>query len=116
MNAEMKELLEALGAKLAPMVDAAVKDAVAVAGGPLVASVADPVIDAVDAYVMALMGTAPPANAVAAPTDADSRMTALEKHVAALTVASGHASSSAMVATKVAAVKIAPPETDAPAP
>jgi hypothetical protein len=109
MNAEMKELLEALGKQIAPMVDAAVKDAVAATGGPLVATVADPVIDAVDSYVMSLMGTTAPANAVAAPSDPDSRLTALEKHVAALTVASGHASSSAMTATKVAAVKIAPP-------
>src|SRR5271156_3221565 len=98
ISAEMKEMLEALGEQIAPLGDAAVKDAVQAAGGPLVASVADPVIDAVDAYVLQLMGSVVPANAVAAPTDDASRLTALEKHVAALTVASGHATSSAMVA------------------
>jgi hypothetical protein len=106
MNAEMKELLEALGEKLAPMVDAAVKDAVAAAGGPLVASVADPVIDAVDAYVTQLLGGAAPT--ITAPQDPESRVTALEKHVAALTVASGHATSTAMTAVKTAAAPIAP--------
>lgn len=106
MNAEMKELLEALGKQIAPMVDAAVKTAVA-AASPIAAVVADPVIDAIDAYVIGLLnGTAPPAV-----TSTEDPLVALQKHVAALTVASGHASSTAMLLAKKAVPSVA----DAPA-
>lgn len=114
MNQEMETLLKGLAAELGPMIDKAAKDAVAAAGGPVVAAVADPVIDAIDAYVMSLLGTAPPANSVAAPDDVASRLTSIEKHVAALTVATvGGASHLAALKSTAAAVpnvvKEAPP-------
>jgi hypothetical protein len=105
VNSEMKELLEALGKQIAPMVDAAVKTAVA-AASPVAAVVADPVIDAIDAYVIGLLGgTEPPAV-----TSTEDPIVALQKHVAALTVATGHASSTAMTIAKanVPSVKDAP--------
>ena len=111
MNKEMEEMLEALAAKMLPMVDAAVKSAVAIAS-PVAGVVAAPVIDAVDSYVQGLLtGIAPPV------TSTEDPIVSLQKHVAALTVASGHATSSAMVASKVAAAPLtaAPAESDAAA-
>jgi len=114
MNQEMQTLLKGLASELAPMIEKAAKDAVAAAGGPVVSVVADPVIDAIDAYVMSLLGTVAPANAVAAPTDVASRLTSIEKHVAALTVATvgGASHLAALKNTATAApnvVKEAPP-------
>lgn len=106
MNSEMKELLEALGKQIAPMVDAAVKTAVA-AASPVAAVVADPVIDAIDAYVIGLLTGGPPP----AVTSTEDPIVALQKHVAALTVASGHATSTAMRVTKASVPSVA----DAPA-
>jgi hypothetical protein len=111
MQAEFKELLEALEAKIAPAVEAAVKQAVLVAGGPVVAAVATPVIDAVDAYVQGLItGTTP------AVTSTEDPIVSLQKHVAALTVASGHATSTALAAVKTASAPLAPPKAEADAP
>lgn len=120
MSADVKAMLEALKAELGPMVVVAVGDAakVAVAAeiaklgpvGAIVAPVAAPVIDAVDSFVMSLLGVAPPANATAAPTDTESRLTAVEKHVAALTVVTGAGTTATLAAAKQAASPVAMPE------
>ena len=74
--------LKSLAAALLPLI----KEGIDVAA-PAAAPVANVVIDGVEALVMDANGTATPANAVAAPTDAASRLTALEQHVAALVIA-----------------------------
>jgi hypothetical protein len=106
MNAEMMELLKAFEEKLAPMVDAAVKSAVAIAA-PAVAPIVAPIIDAVDALVIGMSGGTAPPTATPAPTDTDSRLAALEQHVAALTISTGHGGSAAMVANKAAVQAVA---------
>lgn len=120
MSADVKAMVEALKNELAPMLATAAADAAKLAvaaevaklgpAGALVAAVAPPVIDAVDSFVMSLLGVAPPANATAAPTDAESRLTAVEKHVAALTVVSGAGTSSTLIAAKAAATPVQMPE------
>jgi hypothetical protein len=91
------------------MVDAAVKSAVAIAS-PVAGVVAAPLIDAVDSYVQGLLtGVAPPV------TSTEDPIVSLQKHVAALTVASGHATSSAMTATKVASAPLKPADQDSDA-
>jgi hypothetical protein len=102
---EFTELLEALGKQIAPLVDAAAKSAVA-AFSPVAAIVADPIIDAIDAHVIGLLngGKAP---APTAPMDPESRVQALEKHVAALTVATGHGTSAALPIIKASPVTVA---------
>lgn len=112
---EMQTLFTALKADLGlflksevlPAIDAAAKAAVAQVN-PIVGVVAAPLIDEIDAYVSGLLGNVMPA--VTAPVDTASQITALQKHVAALTVASGHSTTQAMVTAKVAttALVVAP--------
>ena|SRR5271154_2168602 len=102
MNAEMQEFLKAMEGQI----DNAVKAAVAAFAPPGVVPVADAVIDAVDAYIIQLQGGTPPA------TVAPLTLDVLAKHVAALTVATGHGTSASMPAIKTATVSLAP----APAP
>lgn len=114
MNAAYEELLKKLAADLLPTVDAAVKAAVGIAS-PVAGVVAAPVIDAVDSWVMKLLGVNPPTIAVPASDEVSDRVTALEQHVAALTVATGHSTSAIMalnkaqIATPVAQVPAADP-------
>ncbi len=122
MSADPKALAASLMAELGPAISTAVADAakIAVAAeaaklGPLAApvvAVASPVIDAVDSFVLSLLGSAPPAKAVPAPTDTESRVTALEKHVAALTVVSGAGTSAVLASAKASATPVAIPEAD----
>lgn len=111
MNAEYEMLLKKLAADILPMIDSAVKTAVGIAS-PVVGLVASPVIDAVDSYIMRLVGVTPPANAESASTATDDRVTALEQHVAALTVATGHSTSQVMAINKAL---LPPPVAAAPA-
>jgi hypothetical protein len=109
VSAELKALLAAAMADfkndLLPMIDAAAKSAVS-AANPVVGIVAAPVIDAVDSYVTGLLtGTAA---TITAPTDPASRLDAVEKHVAALTVATGHGTSALLPAVKTQTVAPAP--------
>ena|SRR5271168_2568794 len=104
LSVEMKEMLEELGKEIIPMVDAAVKTAVA-AASPVAAVVADPVIDAVDAYVLSLLGT--PLTEEAAAKVPPVTLDTIAKHVAALTVATGNASSTIMGVSKAATVPLA---------
>lgn len=94
------DLLQIVENDILPMIVSAAKQAASTAGGPVAALVADPVIDIVDSYVLKMLGTPAPANAQPAPTDTQSQITAIAKHVAALTVATGNATS-ATVASKV---------------
>lgn len=99
------ELLAMLKAELLPVIRDAAQVAVAAAAGsgnPIVAVAAPVVLDTVDTIVNALSGRAAPAGATDAPTDVESRLTALENHVAALTIATGHATSAAFAAVKQA--------------
>jgi hypothetical protein len=93
------DLFAFLKSDILPAIDAAAKSAVA-SINPIVGVVAAPVIDEIDAYIAGLLGAAVPT--VTAPVDVPSQITALQKHVAALTVASGHATTQAMVTAKVA--------------
>jgi O-acetylhomoserine/O-acetylserine sulfhydrylase-like pyridoxal-dependent enzyme len=68
----------------------------------------------IDQYVLSLIGHAVPADTPKAPTDADSRIAALEQHVAALTVATGNASSAIMSASKATAAATAAAAASAP--
>lgn len=119
---EMTDFLQALEAKfkaqednINALVETAVKAAVAQAS-PVGAVIADPIIDAVDSLVMGLLGTAAPANAVQAPTDVPSRISALENHVAALTVATvGGAQHLATIKAGIKPVAV-PAEAEEPAP
>jgi uncharacterized membrane protein len=95
---ELETLGKSLLAQLLPTIEAAAKSAVASAS-PVAALLVTPLIDEVDAYVSGLLG-APVAPT--APTDVASQIVSLQKHVAALTVATGHGTSQAMVTAKVA--------------
>jgi hypothetical protein len=120
MSADMKAMLETLKTELGPILAAAAGDAakIAVAAevaklgpvGPVVAAAAPPVIDAVDSFVMSLLGIAPAPGSTAAPTDTESRVSALEKHVAALTVVTGSGTSAPLVNAKATATPVAMPE------
>lgn len=99
MTPEYQALLKQLAADIVPIVTAAAKAAVTDLN-PVVGLVADPVIDAVDAYILKLLGGTPAANAVVASTETDDRVTALEKHVAALTVSTGNATAHNFVVAK----------------
>jgi hypothetical protein len=94
---EYETLLRNLARDLAPAIENAAKAAVADAS-PVVAVVADPIIDWIDAYIMGLIGTPVPASTTVEPLTLET----VAKHVAALTVATGHATSSAMPAAKLA--------------
>jgi len=96
----LSDLKAALKNDIVPMVAALAKDAIG-AATPVAAIVADPVIDIVDSYVMGMLGTAAPVNAVAAPSDTQSQINQIAQHVAALTVATGKAGA---VSAKVGAV------------
>jgi len=96
---ELESLGKTLLASLLPTIEAAAKSAVA-SVSPIAAVVADPLIDTIDSYIAGLLGN--PVPAVTAPTDPASQITALQKHVAALTVATGHATSQSMTTAKVA--------------
>lgn len=101
LSAEMQALLAALKADVLPeLIDAAktaAVDAVS-AAAPAAAIIAVPVIDEIDAYVQSLLGN--PVPAVTAPTDPASQIAQLQKHVAALTVATGHGTTAAMATVK----------------
>jgi hypothetical protein len=103
---EYKNLLAMVMADLGPTIDVAAKAAVS-AASPAAAVIVDPVIDAVDAWINKLLGVSVPATAKKASTETADRLTALEQHVAALTVSTGAATSSAMQAAKVQAATIA---------
>lgn len=111
---EISDLAKQLASELTPMLADLAKTAVAVEAaklGPaaaLVTAAVPPVIDAVDAYILKLLGNTMPANATVAPTDAESRLTALETHVAALTVATGNGTSAILGTAKVVAATPAP--------
>lgn len=100
MTPEMQEMLDALGSRLGPMVEAAVTK-IAGAGAKATAPVVTPDINMLDHYIQQLNGNAAPV--VTADLDVEARLDALEQHVAALTVASGHSTTQAMVTAKVAA-------------
>jgi hypothetical protein len=102
---ELESLGKTLLASLLPTIEAAAKSAVASAS-PIVAVITDPLIDEIDSYISSLLGAAPPT--VTAPVDTASQITALQKHVAALTVATGHATSQTMSTAKVAVAGIEP--------
>lgn len=91
-----------------PLVAAAAKSAVSDAN-PLAGLLAAPVIDEIDSYIAHLMNPGVPAPVVTAPVDVSSQIASLQKHVAALTVASGNATGQALATAKaVASVAPAP--------
>jgi hypothetical protein len=114
LSAEMQALLAALKADVLPELIEAAKtaatDAVE-AASPVAAVIAVPVIDEIDAYVQGLLGN--PVPVVTAPVDAVSQIKSLQQHVAALTVATGHATSAAMPTAKAIATTV---KVNAPAP
>ena len=89
-----------------PLVAAAAKTAVSDAN-PLAGLLATPVIDEIDSYIAHLMSPGTTAPVVTAPTDVASQIASLQKHVAALTVATGTATSQAL-ATGKAMASVAP--------
>jgi hypothetical protein len=105
LSTELQELLATLKADVLPeLVTAATtaaQDAVA-ATLPAAAVVVDPLIDLIDVEVQKLLGVTVTATA---PTDAASVQSQLVKHVAALTVASGHSTTQAMATAKAATVQ-----------
>lgn len=101
------DLMAFLKSDILPAIDTAAKAAVASAS-PAAAVVADPVIDIIDSYIAQLLGNAAPA--VTADTSPASRLEAVEKHVAALTVATGHGTTAAMPNIKAAAAVLPDPE------
>lgn len=109
----LEQIAEAAASKLLPMVDSAVKTAVANAGpiGAIGSIVADPLIDDADAYVQGLLsGIVPPTTAPPLTVDA------LAKKVAALTVATGASGSHALAVASASVAKLpAPVPKDAPA-
>src|SRR5271155_4472935 len=106
MDAKLAALMKELGVEIGPMIEAAVKDAVT-AASPVAGAFAAPIIDGIDALIMAHLGAAAPANAVAAPSDAASQIAQLQQHVAALTVATVGGASH-MVAAKAAMATAVP--------
>ncbi len=117
MDAAYETLLTQLKADLVPVLKQAVVDAlplVATAAkaaiadaNPLAGLLATPVIDEIDSYIAHLMNPGVPAPVVTAPTDTASQIASLQKHVAALTVATGVATSQAL-ATSKAMTQVAP--------
>jgi hypothetical protein len=103
----LADLKAALKSDIVPMMAALAKDAVG-AASPVAAVVADPVIDIVDSYVMSMLGTPAPANAVPAPTDTQSQINQIAQHVAALTVATGKSGSLSLKVGAVPATVAAP--------
>lgn len=108
MDAAYENLLKRLGADLLPIIADAAKAAIATAS-PVAAVIADPVLDEIDAYVVQMLNPGTAAPAVTAPTDVASQIMSLQKHVAALTVATGHGSSAAMVQNKASPVAVPAP-------
>lgn len=97
LKSEIEAMLKGAVASLLPAIDSAAKAAVT-AASPVAAVFVDPLIDNIDAYVCSLLGA--PATVVTAPQDVESRLAAVEKHVAALTVASGAATSQGLATVK----------------
>ncbi len=105
LSPEMQAVLQELLAGLQPVIEKAAQDAVTAAlpaGIGVVAALAvPPVFDEIDALVAKMIGN--PVPVVTAPTDAASQIASLQAHVAALTVATGHGTTSSMVTAKAAA-------------
>jgi hypothetical protein len=110
LSAEMRAALQEAVSALEPIVIKAAQDAVTAALPPGVGAVAalavTPVVDEIDALVAKLVGNTVPE--VTAPTDPASQIASLQAHVAALTVATGHGTTSAMVTQKASANAPAP--------
>lgn len=106
-ESKLEEMFAAFAAKLMPTIDAAAKAAVA-AANPVAGMLAAPAIDAVDVWVLKLLGQDVPAGTPPVSTDPQDTLDTLVKHVAALTVATGHATSQAMVTQKTVAANVKP--------
>jgi hypothetical protein len=102
---ELESIVKGVAAQVAPLIDTAAKAAVQ-AASPIAAVVADPLIDAIDSYIVGLLDGPAAMPAVTAPTDTASQIQQLQQHVAALTVATGHGTSAAMPIIKQAAVAV----------
>lgn len=106
----VEQVAEAAMQKLLPLMDTAVKGAVSDAGpiGALVSTIADPLIDDVEAYIQGLLTGAVP------PTTTETTVQSLSKKVAALTVVTGSAGAHALAVTTAAIAKLPAPAPAAP--